>query len=158
MMNRLEMPFDLSSHRIDGNNGIAIKIVARPVAAPVVAGGRSKRHVESAGLFVEGHIPAPDVHAASVFPTVIQPCFMTWFPGQRHRMEFPQLCAGTNIERTRISGITTLGNFVQKRSEDRDILIDEWHSAPRNLNIDRAVLPESGCCLSSDRVDRHQTL
>src|SRR5262249_52044590 len=137
---------------------VAIKIVARPVAAPVIAGRRPKRHEESAGLFVEGHIPTPDVNAASVFPTIIQPCFMPWFAGQWNGMEFPKLRAGANIERARISGITALGNFVQKRTEDSDILIDERHSAPRNLNIDRAVLPESGCCFSSDRVDRHQTL
>src|SRR6266850_1883594 len=50
------------------------KIVAGPVAAPVVTGGRSERHIHSAALFIQRQIPSPDIHAGTIFPTVIEPC------------------------------------------------------------------------------------
>src|SRR5690242_8076172 len=112
MMDRLEVPLHFSGHCIDGHDRIAEEIRARTISAPIVAGGRTERHVQCAGLFVEREIPAPDVCSRSIFPAVVQPRFVARLAWSRHGMELPELGAGLCIVGTRVAGIAALRNLA----------------------------------------------
>src|SRR5262245_2257945 len=142
-MNRLEVPLHLSCEGIDGYDRDTEEIIAGPVAAPVVAGGRSKGHVQSTGFLVHREIPAPDVDPGTIFPAVVQPGFVTGFTGLRDRLKLPELCACSDIESAGVAGIAALRDFGIKSAQHGGIPVDERNSVPRHFDIDRTILAEA---------------
>src|ERR1051326_7487559 len=98
MMNGLEIPLEFAGQRVHRNNRVAEQIIARPIAAPIIAGGGAERHVQDAAPLIESHVPAPDVDAGSFFPAVIQPGFVSGLAWAGDRMEFPDLGSRSRIE------------------------------------------------------------
>jgi hypothetical protein len=67
---------------------------------------------------------------------------VTHLARQRHRLELPQLPAGAQIERARIS-CRSERHLAGVRAEHGDVLVDHRHAVPRHLYLDHAVAPEA---------------
>src|SRR5438132_13415009 len=63
VMDRLEMPEPLSGFRVERDKAVAVKIVARTIAAVKIESRGSQRNVSDAAIFVHGHF-APVVNSA----------------------------------------------------------------------------------------------
>src|SRR6185437_3111905 len=85
----LEIPLQLSGVGVDGDDGIAEEIIAGTIATIVIGRRAAHGHEESIGLWIDSHIPAPDVSARAVFQAIAEPCVMADFAGQRDGMESP---------------------------------------------------------------------
>src|SRR5262249_8444091 len=88
------------------------------------AGRRSKRHIDSTGLFIQRQIPTPDIHTGPIFPTIVEPSLMSRLTGARNRVEFPKLLAPPDIEGARIAGISALGDLAHGRAKYCDLFVD----------------------------------
>src|SRR5262249_10844226 len=94
MMDRLEIPLELSAFGIERRRGIAVQGVARPVAPVVVRSRLADRKVHDAALLVDGEPEGPDVVSGAVLPTLECPCFVARFALARNCMKFPKLLSG----------------------------------------------------------------
>src|SRR4051794_25014719 len=96
VMDRLEIPQQLSAGSVCRDNGRAEQVVSRPVCADAVVVGSSEGHVEDASLLIDGHI-SPDIHAGTLLPTVAAPGVVACFSRAGHRVESPHQFSGMYI-------------------------------------------------------------
>src|SRR5262245_51171019 len=155
-MHRLEMPFVFAGIGIDSDDRVAVKIGAGPIATPIVACGRSERHVEEIPFGVDGHVPSPDIHALTSLPSIIQPRFVAWVAGLRDRFKLPDLLAGFRVIRASVSGAVADRDFAVRGANNDEVFVNGGNTAVGNYHIRRAIVTERGNALAGNGVDRHQ--
>ena len=95
-MHRLEVPHPLAGLDVERDQALGEQVVARPVAAVVVAGRRARRQVHVAQLLVGAH-RRPDVGVARVAPRLVAPGVGAEVVPPRHRAEDPPHVPGAGV-------------------------------------------------------------
>src|SRR5437762_8770221 len=105
-MDRLEIPFEFSGLRVEGDDRVAEQIIAGPVAAIRVRAGTTDRKVENAAFVVHRKSEGPHVVAGAVPPAIESPRFVSDFAGTGNRVEFPNLFSRARVVRVRVARLT----------------------------------------------------
>src|SRR5690606_39068514 len=141
VMDGLEVPLVLTGAKIHRDQRVAEQVRARALASPIVGGRAADRQDNCAALEIHRRGEGPHVRAGTALPAVA-PSLVERLAGLRHRLEFPQLAAGTHVEATRVAGnadrvLESGGANYRHVAGDRD------GSAVGDADIDHAVLAES---------------
>src|SRR4029453_18789726 len=96
---------------------------------------------------------APPVRALAGLPRGAAPRVVEGLALLRHGLELPELLAGDQIERSRVTWIRTLPHLRRLRADDRDVAIDRRRAAPRVADSNRSVLTEGGDELAGGGID-----
>jgi hypothetical protein len=155
VMNRLEIPFELARGCVHGDDGICEKVRARPVSAVVVRGRSADGHVDRVGLFVRGHVPAPDVCAGAAVPTIVEPGFVTDFTRTRDGVKSPEELAGDRVVGARVAR-RSLGQLADAGAEQGDVLKDCGDAAVADGQLGDSASREGGHEFSGGGVERDQ--
>src|SRR5262245_3363558 len=92
------MPLPLSGFQINANQAFAIDIVAGPMPAVVIGGGRFDRQVNEPEILVDGDL-SPHAGVAVLSPRPVFPRLVSRLARSGHRIKPPELFAGSHIER-----------------------------------------------------------
>ena len=97
VVHRLVVPHPLAGVEVDGDDAARVQVVAGPVAAVIVAGGRLHGEVGHVQLGVDGPLrPHPGV--AGVAPRVVQPGVVAELVAAGDGVEDPLALAGAGVE------------------------------------------------------------
>src|SRR6476620_2997076 len=99
-MHRLEVPQPFARARIEREERVAEKVVARTIAAVAVVRRRAKREVRNPASLVDGDL-SPRVDAAGPLVRAFRPCVVAEFAWMRNRVEDPDHLAGQDVERAK---------------------------------------------------------
>ncbi len=102
MVDGLEVPAIFAGLHVERDQGIAVDVVARPAAAPVVGRRGADGNEDQAEVLVHGGHERPLVGARAA-PPAVAPSVMVFLSGQGHGLEFPELPAGPHVEAARIA-------------------------------------------------------
>src|SRR5690606_40125775 len=97
-----EVRVRLTGASIRRGRRVAGQVRARALAAPIVGGRGADRQDNCAALEIDRRGEGPHVRAGTALPA-IAPSLVERLAGLRHRLEFPQLAAGTHVEATRVA-------------------------------------------------------
>ena len=98
VMDELLVPLDLAGVDVDGEQAVAVEVVAVVRAAVVVVADLLDRHEEQAALDVDGEV-APEPGAAGGLQTVAEPGLGVGIVGLRFEVERPAQLAGDGVPR-----------------------------------------------------------
>ena len=130
----LKMPQALPRRGVERDEAVREQVVADSIAAVEIRRGRTGRHEDDAGRFVERHA-RPAVRAAVIGPGVLRPRAVAGFAGMRNRVERPPQRA-----RPRIVGADVAGrrrqSLADAAADDQQIAV---HDAGRR-QADRLAL------------------
>ena len=97
------MPDALAGIGIQREQGVGEEIVAQPVGAVEIAGGRTGGDEDDAALCIHRHA-GPVVGGAGVGPRVFRPCLVAEFAGMRNGVELPAQFAGADVVGADVAG------------------------------------------------------
>jgi hypothetical protein len=135
VMNELLVPELFAGAGVEGNEGVAVEVVAGAVGAVEVVGGGAEGGVEDAAGGVEGE-EAPGVGAGAVFVGAGGPGVAAGFAGAGDGVEGPEQFAGDGVPGADVAVGADGGRaFPVARSGDDDVFKDRR----RRLQLEAAV-------------------
>src|SRR6476661_9402737 len=97
MVNDLEVPLALAGLQIERDEALAEQPGPGAIAAVRIDGWRLDRQVHKPGFWIRRHL-GPHAGVAGPVPGAILPGVVTEFAGTGHRVEAPELLAGSDVE------------------------------------------------------------
>ena len=147
-MHELVVPDALARLDVDADDRLREQVVARPVPAVHVVGGRGGRHVDVAELLV-GREERPDGRVPAVLPRAVAPGVGAVFARLRDGVKDPLQLPGAHVERAHVAA---------------DVLLREERVAHRLAHDDRvahdgrSAAPAVACSLGQARLQIHPSV
>jgi hypothetical protein len=88
VFDRLEMPDAFAGAGVERDHRVGEEIVAVPVAAVKIEGGRAGRYEDQSALDIDRRA-APRIRATAVVPGILRPGLVAEFSGPGHGVEAP---------------------------------------------------------------------
>ena len=159
------MPDALARFHVDADDGLREEVVAGPVPAVHVVGGRRGRHVDVAELLVGGE-ERPDRRVAAELPGAVTPGLRAVLARLRNGVEDPLELAGADIEGAHVAADVLLGvEGVAHRLAHHDRVADDGRRAApavaralgqTGLQVDPPVVAEIAERLAGGGIERVQ--
>ena len=166
-MDELVVPDALAGLDVDAHDRLREEVVARPVPAVHVVGGRGGRHVDVAELLV-GREQRPDRRVAAVLPRAVAPRVGAVLARLRDGVEDPLQLPGADVERAHVAADVLLGEErVAHRLAHHDGVADDGRGAApavaralgeAGLQIDPPVVAEVAVGLAGGGIERVEPL
>ena len=113
-MQRLKVPDALARPGVERDRAVREQVVAVPVAAVEVEGGRPESGEDQAAIHVDAE-PAPGVRPAAVLPGIAFPRLVAELARTGHGPEPPDLLARADVERPDVPRRGDARPFVRRR-------------------------------------------
>ena len=168
VMHDLVMPHSAARARVERDDGLREQVVALPVAAIPVVGGRAHREKEQSSFGVKAH-GGPDVGVSHIVVGAVLPRLPAKLAGIGNGLEAPHAAARAHVERLdvarRVLGIAQA--ITHPVAHDHDVagdhgrrrvgVVELVHRSPQLTHeIDFAAIAERWNGLARAGVERHE--
>src|SRR5206468_9528176 len=119
-----------------------------------VRAGTADRLIHDSAFLIKRQRECPNVVAGAILPAVEAPSFGSGFAIARDGMKFPKLLTRARIVGVRIADFTgarlelrsnvALAGAIEIRARQNDVLINGGSAVVRHLQLDLAVVAETG--------------
>ena len=151
----LEVPPVLAGGDVHRDEGVAVEVVAGPVAAVVAGNGGRQRQVHVPALRVHREVERPRVGPEPALPAVAAPGVVPGLAGLRDRAELPHRGAGARVEGARVADAAD-GPGGGVGADHHHIAVHEGHRVVGDDHVDGAALAEALDRFPGRRVERAQ--
>ena len=166
VVDELKVPLALPGVQVDRHQRLGEQVVARPVAAVVIAGRELDRQVHGLELFVHREW-TPHAGVARVRPGVVLPGLVAELSGLRNGVEDPQALSGLDVEPAdvalRVRPAARRCPAPMRGADDHHVLGDDGSGVQADFAGDRiehlvVVLLEIEDAVLAERADRNPGL